>query len=165
MRFSAPAHVFRVTMPKTKDPDPLHDAEQVIAQAEAIASGEAAGAGPATSAGPEAGPDSPPGSGPPSPSFADVEPLATLAVVMTDLLFVRYFGPAGIMPEPLRSEAVKAWGAIIIQYAPLISKLGPWGALLGCYAAHAMSCYATQWPIPATSSRSSGSEDQAKAPS
>lgn len=144
------------------------DVDRTIAEAEAIRAGKT----PETAA-QEAGPQPPTGDGtdpaasgevPPSspaPSPADVEPLATLCVVLTDMLFCRIFGPAGQMGEPLRTEAVKAWGTVLITYAPMIQQAGPWGALAGVYVAHGIGC-AVSWQTSASASGSSADADPAK---
>jgi len=122
-----------------RDPEEIR---RVIADAEAVARGDipagfdnpsqpSAGSEEAASA--DAGAAS-------SPTYIDPNALGTLAVILTDLLFVRLFGPAAAMPEPLRGETVKAWQAVIVQYAPLIQSAGPVGALIACYGVHLTMC-------------------------
>lgn len=118
------------------------DAEvaQLVADAEALAAGKKPGDAPPSpppgSAGPVAGD---PGDGPASPPAPmDPGPLADLAVILGDMLFAGLlgFGEAGRLAEPLRAEAVKAWGDVIRQYAPALQTVGPAGALLTIYGIH-----------------------------
>jgi hypothetical protein len=83
-------------------------------------------------------------------------------VILTDMLFVRLFrDPGAAMQEPLRTEAVKAWEAVIVTYAPVIQHAGPAGALLACYGAHFIGLYATR--VWATSESLSGQSGEAAA--
>jgi len=121
-----------------RDPEEIR---RVIADAEAVARGDIP-AGPENPSQPSAGSEeaaSADAGAASSPTF-DPNALGTLAVILTDLLFVRLFGPSAAMPEPLRGETVKAWQAVIVQYAPLIQAAGPLGALIACYGVHLTMC-------------------------
>lgn len=119
---------------------------RLILEAEAIAQGGKPG---------DASPSPPPGevggrAGDPGPASAspalDPGALADLALIVGDMLLALGFGPAGALQEPLRSEARKAWAAVIVEYAPALQSVGPVGALLSVYGIHAASLFAAgQW--------------------
>lgn len=134
--------------------------EQVLAEAERIRAGDKQAAPPEP---PTSGGAASEGEGGSSPSpLSDFSTLANLCVVIGDVACTRFFGSVGQLQEPLRTEAVKAWAAVIAQYAPLIGQAGPWGALLSVYGVHLVSCaMVTSW-TPAPSPESSADVEAEK---
>jgi hypothetical protein len=118
-------------------------ANQLIAEAQAIANGGKPGdASPSPPPGQDGSPAGDPGAAPASPPPMDPAALADLALIVGDLLLSVAFGAAGTLQEPLRTEAKKAWCAVIVQYAPALQTVGPVGVLLSVYGFHAASLVA-----------------------
>jgi len=110
---------------------------------------------------PPAAPDAP-ASQEPAPSV-ELQTIAELLFVkLPDALAVKWGGPAYAMPAELKPETIKAGVAVIHQYLPELGKLGPAGALLGCYVTWGTLVYANSWMI-APSPPSLDGADPAKA--
>jgi hypothetical protein len=97
----------------------------------------------------------------PSPSF---EQLADLACLLCDWPFVRSFGPSAQLAEPFRTEAKKAWLAVMEKYLPAVmGQGGPLGVLLTIYGMHGAGLYLA-WQINAPVAASSAKEAQGNPP-
>lgn len=144
--------------------------EQALREAEQIR----AGADPATATTAEASPASASGHGTqggadeahhlsaPQPEF---EILAEVALRMCDLPFTYFAGPGAALPEPIRTDARRAWVMVIEKYLPAaVAQSGPVGALAGIYLLHAAAILVI-WQTRAPSSGSSGNGEAANQPS
>jgi hypothetical protein len=147
-----------------QDPDVqtiLHEAEQIRAGVDpATVSADTASPTPASSA----------GSGEEGAASSDVAPsqsfeqLADLACLLCDWPFVRAFGPSAQLAEPFRTEAQKAWLAVMEKYLPaVVGQTGPLGVLASIYLMHGAGLYLA-WQIHAPVAGSSEKEVPANQP-
>jgi hypothetical protein len=129
----------------TKDP------AQILADAKLLQLGES----PASATTPHSGDEASGGgapSGAPSPLAADFLLIGSVVVSLTDMVFLRAFGPHAAMDEPLRGQAAEAWGRVLQHYAPMLGSMGPWGALLTVYGSHVIALQVHAWQTPERSS-------------
>lgn len=112
---------------------------------------------------PPAAPDAPTPQESATPASVELQTIAELLFVkLPESLAVKWGGPAYAMPAELKPETIKAGVAVIQQYLPELGKLGPAGALLGCYVTWGTLVYANSWMI-APSPPSLDGADPAKA--